>query len=143
MLCQFLLHNKMIQLYIYIYPHISSLLRIPPTLPIPPLQVVTKYQADLPVLCGCFPSAIYFTLGSICKSMPLSHFIPAYPSPPRVLKSILYIVCIFIPVLPLGSSKHFLDSIYTCQHTVFIFLFLTYFTLYDSLQVHPCCCKWH
>ena len=26
---------------------------------------------------------------------------------------------------------------------VFVFLFLTYFTQYDSLQLHPCCCKWH
>ena len=50
MLCQFLLHNKVNQLYIYIYPHIPSLLSLPPTLPIPPLQVVTKHQADLPVL---------------------------------------------------------------------------------------------
>ena len=47
--------------------------------------------------------------------------------PPRVLKSILY-VCVFIPVLPLGSSEPFflLDSIYMCKHTVFVFLFLTY-----------------
>ena len=36
--------------------------------------------------------------------MPLSHFVPAYLPPPCVLKSILY-VCIFIPVLPLGSSE--------------------------------------
>ena len=72
--CQFLLYNKVNQLYvyIYIYPHISSLLRLPPTLPIPPLQVVTKHQADLPVLCGCFPLAIYFTFGSVYMSMPLS-----------------------------------------------------------------------
>ena len=69
------------QLYICIYPHISSLLRLPPTLPIPPLWVVTKNGADLPVLCGCFPLAIYFTFGSVYISMPLSHFIPAYPSP--------------------------------------------------------------
>ena len=75
--CQFLLYNKVNQLYIYIYPHVSSLLRLPPTLPIPPLYVVTKHRADLPVLCGCFPLAIYFTFGSICKSMPLSHFVPA------------------------------------------------------------------
>ena len=34
----------------------------------------------LPVLCGCFPLAIYFTFDSIYKSMPLSHFVPAYPS---------------------------------------------------------------
>ena len=42
MLCQFLLY-KMSQLYVYIYPHISSLLRLPPILPIPPLQVITKH----------------------------------------------------------------------------------------------------
>ena len=79
MVCQFLLYNKMNQLYIY--PHISSLLHLPPTLPIPPLQVVTKHRADLPVLCSYFPLAIYFTFGSVYMSMPLSHFIPAYPSP--------------------------------------------------------------
>ena len=37
--CQFLLYNKVNQLYVYIYSHISSLLHLPPTLPIPPLQV--------------------------------------------------------------------------------------------------------
>ena len=80
MLCQFLLYNKVNQLYIDIYPHISPLLCLPPTLPIPPLQVVTKHPADLPVLCSCFPLAIYFTFGSVYMSMPLSHFFPAYPS---------------------------------------------------------------
>ena len=61
MLCQFLLYNKVNQLYLYFYPHIPSLLHLPPTLPIPPLQVVTKHRADLPVLCSCFPLASYFT----------------------------------------------------------------------------------
>ena len=32
------------QLYIYIYPHIPSLLCLPPTLPTPPLKVVTKHR---------------------------------------------------------------------------------------------------
>ena len=81
MVCQFLLYNKVNQLYIYIYPHISSLLYLPPTLPISPIQVVTKHRGDLPVLCGCFPLAIYFTFGSVYMSTPLSHFVPAYPSP--------------------------------------------------------------
>ena len=81
MVCQFLLYNKVNQLYIYIYPHISSLLCLPPILPIPPLQVVTKHQADLPVLCGCFPLAIYFTFGSVYMSMTFSHFVPDYLSP--------------------------------------------------------------
>ena len=103
LLCQFLLYNKVNQLYVYLYPHIPSLLRLLPTLPIPSLQVVTKQQAALPVLYSCFPLVIDFTFGSIYMSMPLSHFIPAYPSPAHILKSILY-VCIFIPVLPLGSS---------------------------------------
>ena len=80
MMCQFLLYNKVNQLYIYIHPHVSSLLRLPPILPIPPLQGVTKHRADLPVLCGCFPLAISFTFGSVYMSMPLSHFVPAYPS---------------------------------------------------------------
>ena len=98
-LCQFLLYNKVNQLYVYIYPHISSLLRLTPTLPIPPLQVVTKHRADLPVLCGCFPVAIHFTFGSVYMSMPLSHFVPAYPSPttrpspPCVLKFRRFQVC--------------------------------------------------
>ena len=64
MLCQFLLYNKVNQLYVYIYPHIPSLLHLPPTLPIPALQVDTKHLADLPVLCSCFPLAIYLTFGS-------------------------------------------------------------------------------
>ena len=81
MVCQFLLYNKANQLYIYIHPHISFLLRLPPTLPISPLQVVTKHQADLPVKCGRFPLPIYLTFGSVYMSMPLSHFIPAYTSP--------------------------------------------------------------
>ena len=80
MVCQFLLYNKVNQLYIDIYPHIPSLQYLPPILPIPPLQVVTKHRADLPVLYGCFPLAIYFTFGSVYMSMSLSHFVSAYPS---------------------------------------------------------------
>ena len=143
MVCQFLLYNcyTVNQLYVYIQPHISSLLCLPPPLPIPPLQVDTKHPADLPVLCSCFPLAIHFTFGSVYISMPLSHFVPAYPSPspcpqvhslhlclyscpaPRFFRTILFF-CFFL-------------ILYICQHTVFVFLFLTYFTLYDRLQVRP------
>ena len=94
MVCYFLLYNKVNQPYIYIHPHISSLLHLPPILPILPLWVITKHRADLPVLCGCFPLAIYFTFGSIYKSMPLSHFFPAYPSPspcPQIHSLCLYL----------------------------------------------------
>ena len=144
MVCQFLLYNKANQLYIYIYPHISSLLCLPPTVPIPLLQVVTKHRADFPVLCSCFPLASYFTLGSVNMSMPLSHIVPAYPSPspcpqvhslrlrrdvenglyscpaPRFFRTIFF----------------FLDSIYMCQHMVFVFLFLTSLCKTDPRSIH-------
>ena len=81
MLCQFLLYNKVNQLYAYIYPHIPSLLCLPPTLPISPLLVIKKHQADLPVECSCFPLAMYYTFGSVYMSTPLSHLVPAYPYP--------------------------------------------------------------
>ena len=142
MVCQFLLYNKVNQLYIYLYPHFSFLWRLPPTLPIPPLQVDTKHRDDLPVPCSCFPLVIYFTFGSIYMSMPLSHFIPAYPSPSpchQVHSPRLHLYS--CPAPRFFRTFFFLDSIYMCQHMVFVFLFLTYFTLYDSLQVHPPHCK--
>ena len=83
------------QLYVYICSHISSLLHHPPSQPPYPTSLgVTKHWADLPVLCGCFPLAIYFTFGSVYMSMPLSHFVPAYPSPspcPQVHSLRLYL----------------------------------------------------
>ena len=81
MLCYFLLYNTVSQLSVYIYPHIYSLLHLPPVLPISPLSVVTKHQADLPVLWSCVALAIYFIFGSVYMSLSLSHFVPAYPSP--------------------------------------------------------------
>ena len=139
MLCQFLLCNKVNQLYVYIYPHIPSLLHLPPTLPIPPLQVVTKHQAELPVQCSCFPLAVYFTFGSVYMSVLLSHFVPAYQSPSlcsqvHSLHLRLY-SCSSPRFIRTTFFFFFLDSIYMCQHMVFVFL--TYCTLYDRLQVHP------
>ena len=64
--------------YVSIPP--PSCISLPPTLSIPPLQVVTKHPADLPVLCGCFPLAIYFTFWPhiLDSSFPL-------PLPPLAL----------------------------------------------------------
>ena len=67
MVCQFLLYNKVNQLYIHIYPHIPSLLRLPPSLPIPPLQVVTKRRSSHTFLffsCSLFLS---FSPGLTCS----------------------------------------------------------------------------
>ena len=142
MFCYFLLYNKVNQLYVCIYTHIPSLLHLPPTLLIPALYVVTKHRADLPVLCSCFPLAIYFTFDTIYMSMPPSHIVPAYPSPylcPHVHSLRLHLYSCPAPSSsePLLFIYLFLDSIYMCQHTVFVLLFLTYCTLYDRLQAHP------
>ena len=134
MLCQFLLYNKVNQLFVYLYPHIPSLLHLPPTLPIQPLQMVTKHRDDLPVLCSCFPLAIQFTFSSVYMSMLFSHFTPAYPSPspcPQVYS--LHLCLYFCPAPRFIRTILFLDSIYMCQHMVFVLFFLTYFTLYDRL----------
>ena len=139
MVCQFLLYNKVNQLYIYIYPHISSLLHLPPSHhPYPTHQVVTEHQADLPVLCGCFPLASYFTFGSVYMSMPLSHMVPAYPCPSSCPQVHSLPLCLYsCPASRFIRNSFLLVSIHMSQYTVFVFLFLTYFTLYDRLQVHP------
>ena len=116
MVCQFLLYNKVNQLYVYIYPHVSSLLHPPPSFPIPPLQVVTKHPADLPVLCSCFPLGTYFTFGSVYMSMPFSHFVPAYPypSPCPQVRSLHLCLC-SCPAPRFFRPFFFLDSIYIHQ----------------------------
>ena len=140
MLCQFLLYNKVNQLYVYIYPHIPSLLHLPPTLPIPPLQVVTKHRADLPM--QLLPTSYLFyiwqciyvnTTLSLCPSLHVPF--PMSSSPFSTFAS-LFLCC---PQVRQNHFFFFLDSnsICICQYTVFVFLFLTYFTLYDRLQVHP------
>ena len=61
----------------YLFPLAS------PSLP-PSLSHTSRWsqsRADLPVLCSCFPLAIYFTFGSVYMSMPLSLFVTSYPPP--------------------------------------------------------------
>ena len=138
MVCQFLLYNKVNQLYVYIYPHIPSLcVSLPPSLSHP---FRWSQSTELISLCYAAASHQLFILHLVvyiypCHSLTSSQL--TLPTP-HVLKSILY-VCVFIPVLLLGSSEpfFFLDSIYMCQHTVFVFLFLTYFTVYHRLEIHP------
>ena len=140
MLCQFLQYNKVNQLYVYIYPHIPSLLHLPS----PSLSQPSRWSQSTELISLCWEVtshqlSILHLVVYLCQCYSLTSSQLNLP-PAHILKSILY-ACIFIPVLPLGSSQtlffFFLDSVYMCQHTVFVFLFLTYFTLYDRLQVHP------
>ena len=60
-------------------PYLSSLPPIP-TLPIPPLYVITEHRAELPVLYRSFTLAIDFTHVGVYSSV-LSQSIPRSPSP--------------------------------------------------------------
>ena len=95
--------------------------------------------ADLPVLCGCFPLAIYLHLVVyICPWHSLTSSQLTLPTP-RVLKSILY-VCIFIPVLPLGSSEpfFFFQIPYICVSIRYLFFsfWVTSLCMTDSRSIH-------
>ena len=69
--------------------------------------MVTKHRADLPMLCSCFPLAIYFTFGSVYMSMPLSHFVTSHPSPsPYPQVHSLVGLCLYSRLAP-GSSWPF------------------------------------
>ena len=123
------MYNKVNQLHVYIYPHIRSLLCLPPTLPIPPLYVVTKHRTNFPVLCDCFPLVIYFTFGSVYMSMPLSHFVPAYPSPspcPQVHSVLSCMNCLYILEinhLSIASFANILSHSVCCLFVLFMVSF--------------------
>ena len=130
------------QLYIYIYPHISSLLHLPRTVPNPPLQVVTKHRADLPVLCSCFPLAIYFTFGNIYKSMPLSHFVSAYPSPfpcPQVHSLHLRLYSCPAPRFFITILNNFLKLNFIFLYSRFLLLInFIHISVYMSIPITQC-----
>ena len=72
---------------------------------------------------------------------PSSQSLPLPPSPPGSHKSILqvhdFLFCGKVHLCLI------LDSRYKWYHMVFVFLFLTYFIQDESIQFHPCYCKWH
>ena len=112
MVCQFLLYNKVNQLYVYIYPHIPSLLRLPPTLPIPPLQEIRKHRADLPVLCGCFPLAIYFTSGSVYHPYFFKSFFRIPLSIPQEILSALPSISRMLLLATFSTSVTLIQAIF-------------------------------
>ena len=140
MVSQFLLYNKVNQLYIYIYPHISSLLCLSPI----SLSYPSRWSQSTELISLCYVAAshqlsILHLVVYICPchsltSPQLNLRLPVSSSPFSTSAS-LFLSC--PQVLQNLFKIFFLDSIYMCQHTVFGFLFLTYFTLYDRLQVHP------
>ena len=70
-----------------------------------------------------------------CYSLESSH--PLLP-PNCVQKSVLYVCLLCCPASRVISTIFLvLDSIYMHEYVIFVFLFLTYFPLYNRLWVHP------
>ena len=69
--------NIHMYMYIYIYPLPLG----PPSPHIPPIQVITEHQAELPVLYSRFPLTICFTHGSVYMSILISQFVTPSSSP--------------------------------------------------------------
>ena len=68
-----------------------------------------------------------------CYSLNLSH--PLLPSLCPKVHSLC--LCPYFHPTSRFISTIFLDSTYVHQYMIFVFLFLTYFTLYNRLQVRP------
>ena len=85
---------------------------------------------------GCLFSVWYCKFP--CHSLHSSHAPPSsLPLCPRVYS--LCSLCLFLHCCPENRfiGTIFLDSTYMRQYMIFIFLFLTYFTLYNRLLVCP------
>ena len=123
------------QLYVYTYPHIPSLLCLPPTLCIPPsVSHPSRWSQSTKLISLCDAAAshwlsILHLVVYVCQCYSLTSSQLTLP-PPRVLKSILY-VCVFIPVLPPGSSEPF---VFFFRFHIYVLSYCICFSLSDLLH---------
>ena len=118
------------------YTCVPSILNCPPTsLSTLPFQVVTEHGFGCPASYIKLAPVIHFTYGNTYVSLLFSQIILPSPSPTES-KSLFFTS--LAPLLPnriIGTI--FLYSIHMHEYTVLVFLFLTNFTIYDRLYVHP------
>ena len=92
-------------------------------------------------IAGSYQLSILYILVYICQSQsPNSsrhHHPPATAFPPWCPYVCSLHLCLYFCPANRFIFTIFLGSTYMRQYTIFGFLFLTYFTLYDSLQIHP------
>ena len=86
----------------------------------------------LPVLDNRFSLVIYFIHSSVYMLIPISQFIPPSFSPWYPYIYSLYL-CLYFCFANKFIWTIFLDSTYKIYYTIFVFLFLTYFTVWQSL----------
>ena len=125
---------KWISLYQGIYAYIPSVLSLllPPSHPLGHHRALSWAPCAIQQLPTSYPFYIWYCI-YVNSSLPV-HPTFSFTRCPQVcsLCRHLYSCCAnrFICTI-------FLDSAYMCIYTVFVFLFLTYFTLYASFSVHP------
>ena len=73
-------------------------------IPIPPIQVITEHQAELPALYRRFPLANYFAHCNLHMSILLSQFIPP-SSPPHVTCPFATSESLFLPCQSLTNRE--------------------------------------
>ena len=129
-MCQFFLYNEVNQLYVYIYP----LPHGPPSHPGAPSHPTPSHlghhSTELSCLGYTMASHQYFTHVSVCMSIPTFQFIPL-PSPPLSTCLFSMPASLFLPCKQVHLHRFSRVYIYKQYYTIFAFLFLTYFTLYD------------
>ena len=118
----------------HIYTHVPSLPDIPPiSLPTPPFNLLQS-----PCLSSLRHTTnphgyLFYTwyCKFLCYSLHTSSLLP----PLLPLCSLVCSLHLFLPCCPENKfiSAITSDSIYTCQYMIFIFLFLTYFTLCNRI----------
>ena len=96
---------------------------------------------QFPVLYSRTLLFIHPIYNSLPLLIPDSQSFPPTPSSPLATTSLFSMSVSLFLFCRQVHLCHISDSTYKCYYMVFIFLFLTYFTQYDNLQLHPCCCK--
>ena len=96
------------------------------------------------MLCSCFPLASYFTFGSVYMSMPLSHFIPAYPSLSPCPQVHSLCLCLYSCPAPRFYRTFFFFKIVIIFSFLFkcIYLFLAVLGLRLCTRALSSCGKW-
>ena len=114
-------------MYTYIPISPPSCISLPPSLSHP--SGGHKHRADLPVLWGCIPLAIYFTFASVYMSMLLSHFIPTSPSPSLCRQ--VYSLCLRLYSCP---APTFFRTFFFFSFHIYVLAYGICFSLSDLLH---------
>ena len=128
MLCWFLLYINMNQPQVYICP-----LTLEPPTPSHSSRLSQSTGFELPASYSKFPLAIYITCGNLYVSMLLSQFVPATPSHAVFIS--LFSVSPLMPCKQVDQYHLSRVYIYVCVHMPY--LFFSFLTLQNSLQVYP------